>query len=188
MIAPSMKHLRRVILFALLAVALVAWPVLRWVERLHDIPENYAEIESGLWMGGDTDKPPPGTYAVLNLCEKEDPYRTEIHVWDHIRDAPPAPSIDWLKKQVDFVHTYHGAGKTTFVHCFQGRSRSGLVVTAYLMQKHGWSRDEAIEKIREKRPEIRINTAFMELLSEWESRCRLALATNAERLAIPCDR
>ena len=169
-----MKTARRCILFALLALALAlaiaAWSTLRWIESLYEIPQNYAEVEPGLWMGGDTDLPPPGTYAVLNLCEKEDPYRTDVYVWDPIRDAKPAPSIKWLKKHVDWVETHHGTGKTTFVHCFQGRSRSGLVVTAYLMRKHSWSRDDAIDKIREKRPEIKVNAAFMELLKEWENR------------------
>jgi hypothetical protein len=165
-----MKTARRIILFALLVATLAAWPTLKWIERSYDIPENYAEVEDGLWMGGDTDLPPPGTIATLNLCEKDDPYRTEVYTWDFIRDAPPPPSTDWLKKKVAWVESNHGAGKTTFVHCFAGRSRSGLVVTAYLMHKYGWGRDEAIGRIREKRPEIKVNAAFMELLGEWEKR------------------
>ena len=132
-----MKTTRRVILFALLAATLAAWPTLKWIEHSYDIPENYAEVEDGLWMGGDTDLPPPGTIATLNLCEMEDPYRTDVYVWDNIRDAAPAPNIDWLKKKVGWVESHHGAGKTTYVHCFAGRSRSGLVLTAYLMHKHG---------------------------------------------------
>jgi hypothetical protein len=165
-----MKTARRLVLFALLGVTLAAWPVLKWVEHSYAIPENYAEVEPGLWMGGDTDEPPPGTIATLNLCEKDDPYRTDVYLWDHIRDAAPAPSIEWLKKKVDWVESQHGAGKTTYVHCFAGRSRSGMVVTAYLMHKHGWKRDQAIEKIREKRPEVKVNAAFMELLLEWQNR------------------
>ena len=165
-----MKTARRILLFALLLAAVAAWPTLLWIESLYEIPENYSQIEDGLWIGGDTDKPPPGAYAVLNLCEKEDPYRTEVYVWEPIRDAAPAPTLGWLKKKIDWVETHHAAGKTTYVHCFQGRSRSGLVITAYLMHQHGWSRDEAIEKVREKRPEIRVNTAFLELLKEWEKR------------------
>jgi hypothetical protein len=165
-----MKTTIRVLAVVLFVSALATVPVLWWIERLYDIPENYAEVEAGLWMGGDTQQPPPGTIAVLNLCEFDDPYRTEIYLWESIRDAKPAPSIDWLKKKVDWVESHHGAGKTTYVHCFAGRSRSGLVVTAYLMHKHGWSRDEAMANVREKRPEIRVNATFMELLNEWEKR------------------
>lgn len=165
-----MKNKRRLILFALLVAVIAGWIGLLWIETLYEIPENYSLIEDGLYMGGDTEKPPPGTHAVLNLCEKEDPYQCDVHVWEPIRDAAPAPNIDWLKKKVDWVEMHHGAGKTTYVHCFQGRSRSGLVVTAYMMQKYGWTRDEAITNLQVKRPQLKPNPAFMELLREWEQK------------------
>ena len=41
--------------------------------------------------------------------------------------------------------------------------------SAYLMWKHGWTRDEALAFIRTKRPEVRPNAAFMERLSDWEN-------------------
>ena len=41
-------------------------------------------------------------------------------------------------------------------------------VVAYLMQRNHWSRDQALEFVREKRPQVRPNPAFMELLLEWE--------------------
>lgn len=163
-----MKIARWVLLFALLAAALAAWPTLRWLKSTYDIPENYAELEPGLWMGGNTEEPPPGTRAVLNLCEFDDGYRTEAYRWEPIRDAAPAPSLEWLKEMVAWVETQRDASKPTFVHCFNGASRSGLVTTAYLMKRHGWSRDEAIARIAEKRPQIRPNPAFMTLLAEWE--------------------
>jgi Dual specificity phosphatase, catalytic domain len=164
-----MKTARRTALFVLFVLTVAAWPALKWVERSYAVPENHSEVEPGLWMGGYAEAPPPGTVATLNLCEFDDPYRTDVYIWDPIRDAAPAPSIDWLKKKVDWVESQHGAGKTTYVHCFAGRSRSGMVVTAYLMRTHGWSRDDAIARIRQKRPEIKINAAFQELLREWES-------------------
>lgn len=161
---------RRGILIFLLVACIIGWLVLLAVQRYYADEDNYAEIEAGLFMGGDVMEPPPGTSAVLNLCEKDDAYRCEVHVWEPIRDAAPAPSIDWLKKQVEFVEAQRNAGRTTYVHCFQGVSRSGLVVTAYLMHKNHWTRDEALAFVRVRRPQIRPNPAFMELLSEWERR------------------
>src|SRR6266511_1064271 len=93
---------------------------------------NYSLIEDGLYMGGSVNRPPPRTTAVLNLCHSRDPYRCQVHVWDSIPDAAPAPSLDWLRDQVEFVHAQRRAGRTTYVHCSAGRSRSGMVVTAYL--------------------------------------------------------
>lgn len=155
-----------VVVFAAAAFAVAAVHVL--VDRLTREPPNYSRVEDGLWIGGSVAQPPPGTRAVLNLCESEDPYRVESHRWESIRDAEPAPSLDWLRAQVAFIETERAAGRTVFVHCRNGVSRSGMVVVAYYMARHGWSRDEAVEFVRSRRPGLRPNPAFMSLLSEWE--------------------
>jgi hypothetical protein len=165
-----MKITRRRILVLLLVACIAGWLILLALERFYVEEENFSQIEPGLYMGGEVLEPPPGTTAVLNLCELADAYRCEVHVWEPIRDAAPAPSIAWLKKQVEFVETQRNAGHTTYVHCFAGASRSGLVITAYLMHKHGWTRDETMAFVRARRPQLRPNPAFMELLSEWERR------------------
>jgi protein-tyrosine phosphatase len=105
---------------------------------------------------------------VLNLAEIKDGYQTEIYRWEPIKDAPPVPSIQWLHDQVQFIETQRQNNKKVYVHCQQGVSRSGMVVTAYLMSKNQWTRDQALEYIRTKRPPVRPNRAFMELLLEWE--------------------
>ena len=164
-----MKIARRNILVLLLVGCVAAWGLLLALERHYGEEENYTQIEAGLYMGGSVAEPPPHTEAVLNLCEMKDSYECVVHVWDPIRDSAPAPKIEWLKEKVAFVEAQQNAGRTTFVHCFQGASRSGLVVTAYLMRKHHWTRDKAMAFIRTKRPQLRPNPAFMELLREWEA-------------------
>jgi protein-tyrosine phosphatase len=114
------------------------------------------------------DAPPPGTRAVLNLCELEDAYTVEAYRWEPIRDAEPAPSLDWLRRQVDFLREQHDAGNTVYVHCRNGVSRSAMVVVAYLMHIKGWSRDEALRFVQARRPVARPHPAFMRLLLEWE--------------------
>jgi hypothetical protein len=168
-----MRVTRLRILFVLLVGALGTWlGMLVWAHSLR-IPENYTLIEDGLYLGGNENEPPPGTSAVLNLCEMEDPYRCEFHVWDSIRDGRPAPSLDWLNEKVAFVEKHRSAGRTTFVHCYQGVSRSGMVVAAYLMKQHGLKLDDALSRIRKKRPGVRPNAAFMELLRAWERELKL---------------
>jgi hypothetical protein len=147
-----------------LAVA-VAYVV---VDRLTRDGPNYTRIEDGLYLGGRVEKPPPGTRAILNLSEMEDPYRAEVHPWEPIRDAEPAPSIDWLRKQVEFIDTQRRAGRTVYVHCLNGVSRSGMVVVAYEMSRNKWTRDEALAFVRARRSTVRPNPAFMALLLEWE--------------------
>src|SRR5262249_46821559 len=138
------------------------------VDRHTREPPNYSQIENGLYLGGYVAEPPPGTRAVLNLCETEDSCHAEVHVWEPIRDAPPAPSLDWLRRQVEFIESQRAAGRVVFVHCRNGVSRSGMVLAASLMARDGRSRDDTLAFLRSKRPGVRPNPAFMTLLLEWE--------------------
>jgi hypothetical protein len=155
-----------VVVLALAALAVVIVHVV--VDRYTQEPQNYSRIEDGLWLGGSVEKPPRGTQAVLNLCEWEDRYSVASYRWKPIRDAKPAPSLEWLREQVDFIKAERKAGRTVYVHCMNGISRSGMVMTAYLMERERWSRDQALEFLRSRRPGVRPNRAFMELLLEWE--------------------
>jgi hypothetical protein len=162
------NHRRLAILMLLLVGCLGAWLVLVAVHSQQD-PPNYSQIEDGLWMGGYVHEFPPGTEVVLNLCETRDDCPTGVVCeWQAIRDAAPAPSLDWLRQRVAFVDQQRQAGRTVYVHCAAGVSRSGMVVVAYLMQKNHWPRDRALEYVRQKRPQVRPNPAFMDLLMEWE--------------------
>lgn len=155
-------------ILAVVAAALAVLATHLAVDRLTREPPNYSEVEDGLYLGGYVPEPPPGTRAVLNLCELEDPYRVESHRWEPIPDAEPVPSLDWLRAQVAFIEAARAQGRTVFVHCRNGVSRSGMVVVAYYMARNRWSRDEAAEFVRSRRPGLRPNPAFMQLLLEWE--------------------
>ena len=137
-------------------------------ERLFQEEANYTPIEDRLYLGGAVAKPPRGTQAVLNLCESEDRYRCSVHIWEPMVDNEPAPSLDWLRRMVGILDNWQREGLTTYVHCLNGVSRSGMVVIAYEMHKNHWSRDEALEFVRAKRPIVRPNPAFMQRLLEWE--------------------
>lgn len=138
------------------------------VDRLTREPQNYSRIEDGLWLGGYVKAPPPGTQAVLNLCEAEDGYQAAAHRWEPIDDAEPAPDLAWLRQQVAFIDAERAAGHVVFVHCRNGVSRSAMVLAAYLMRRDGRSRDETLDFLRSQRSVVRPNPAFMQLLSEWE--------------------
>ncbi len=153
-----------VLVLGAVLVAGVWW----WGHLVARILPNYTEIEPGLYMGGLVNEPPPGTTAVLNLCETEDPYHVEDHRWVPIPDASPAPKLEWLREQVAFVTAEKEAGRVVYVHCRAGVSRSGMVVVAYFMAKNGWTRDEAVSFVRGRRLVLNPNPAFRELLLEWE--------------------
>jgi hypothetical protein len=164
------------VLIAALSGVLIVHLVAERTERLshrESYPRsNYSCIEEGLYLGGILEEPPPGTRAVLNVCETRDPYEAEIHQWKPIPDAVPAPSLDWLREQVEFIDRQRRGGLPVFVHCRAGVSRSCMVVAAYLMRRDACTRDEALALIRTKRSLVGPNPAFMELLLQWESEVR----------------
>jgi protein-tyrosine phosphatase len=55
-----------------------------------------------------------------------------------------------------------------YVHCKAGVSRAGLVTVAYLMWRDGLCRDEALQVVRSRRPQVQPTPEFMMLLLEWE--------------------
>ena len=134
---------------------------------------NYSCIEDGLFLGGMLSEPPTGTRAVLNVCETKDPYLAEVHRWEPIPDLGPAPSIDWLNSQVQFIDHHRKAGLPVYIHCRAGVNRSVMVVAAYLMWRDGSSRDESLAVIRRKRPRAGPFDVYKEYLSEWEKSLRL---------------
>jgi hypothetical protein len=167
-----MKSWRLPLLLFVLLASVGAWLCVSYLERSQrnaaDNAPAYSLIEEGLYVGPYVREPPPGTEVVLNLCETQDRYDADVHSWEPISDGGEAPSLEWLRHMVQFIDAQHRAGKTVYVHCSAGVSRSGLVAAAYLMHEHDWTRDEALEFLRSKRPQIRPNPAFMELLLEWE--------------------
>ncbi len=162
------KWLRSRIVWVALTALAVAGGVHFAVQILTSEPPNYTRIEDGLYQGGAVASPPWRTHAVLNLSESADPYESEVHVWEPIPDAAPAPDLQWLQRQVEWIGAQRSAGRRVFVHCRNGVSRSGMVVVAYLMHKNRWSWEQSLEFVRSKRPVTRPNPAFMDLLAEWE--------------------
>jgi hypothetical protein len=157
---------RRRVLAVVLLGCVAAWLALQWLEWYWD-EKPYSLVEDRLYLGGTVARPPPGTRAVLNLCDREDPYQIDISLWEPI-DGSRAPDLDWLRRVVTFIDTQRRAGNPTYVHCQAGMNRSGMVVTAYLMWEHDWTRDQALAFARSKRPQVQPNATMMRLLAEWE--------------------
>lgn len=60
-----------------------------------------------------------------------------------------------LRRLEDVLETLHAevsAGQPTFVHCYSGKDRTGLALTAYLIRFHGLDIEAAIDQVRAVRP------------------------------------
>ncbi|ELT92720.1 hypothetical protein CAPTEDRAFT_171084 [Capitella teleta] len=83
-------------------------------------------------------------------------------------DFTGAPTLEQLEKGVDFLEIHRVIGNSVYVHCKAGRTRSATVVAAYLMRIHGWSAENAVECLREKRPHIVIRNAQWNILHQYQ--------------------
>lgn len=149
---------------------------------------SFDQIDEGLFLGGGVAVPPPGTHAVLNVCRDADCYEAPIHRWEPIRDGGPAPSLEWLRRQVEFVSAQVREGRPVYVHCRAGVSRSGMVVLAYQMARHGWTLEQALEHVRTHRKVVRPNRHFRKLLKEWEKAVAPTARPPAALAAPACGR
>ena len=53
------------------------------------------------------------------------------------------------------------------MHCKAGRTRSATLVGCYLMAENGWSPEQAVEFMRERRPHILLHNKQWEALREY---------------------
>lgn len=67
-----------------------------------------------------------------------------------MEDAPADPAA--LREAVHVVRSWRREGRTVFVHCTDGKSRSALVIALYLMVERGWDFASALWYIRQRRP------------------------------------
>jgi len=71
-----------------------------------------------------------------------------------------APNLVYLHDLVDLIRSCE---KPVLVHCYGGRGRSGVAVTAYLMATQGLGWEEALERAR------RVEPAFVETMEQYRA-------------------
>ena len=85
----------------------------------------------------------PSDWAIVSLCLvgdrfKDHKLRREIYLIDESGDANP--NLDMaVTDAVATIDAFLDEGKTVLVHCHGGRSRTGLILKAWKMNKEGWT-------------------------------------------------
>ncbi|KAM3625807.1 uncharacterized protein V6R79_017866 [Siganus canaliculatus] len=88
-------------------------------------------------------------------------------------DLTGVPSLENLHRGVEFALQHRERGKSVYVHCKAGRSRSATLVAAYLIRLHCWTPEEACQKLAKVRPHILVRFAQMEMLRKYHQEvCR----------------
>lgn len=72
-----------------------------------------------------------------------------------------------IDEAVKFVDEVAKRGKSVYVHCKAGRTRSALFVSCYLMQKNNWYPNVAFEKVKTHRPQVFLGSPQWRTLNEY---------------------
>ncbi|XP_076142817.1 phosphatidylglycerophosphatase and protein-tyrosine phosphatase 1 [Alosa pseudoharengus] len=82
-------------------------------------------------------------------------------------DLTGVPSMEHLRRGVEFALQHRQEGTSVYIHCKAGRSRSATVAAAYLIKLHCWSPEEACRMLAAVRPHVLVRSAQRELLLQY---------------------
>jgi ADP-ribosyl-[dinitrogen reductase] hydrolase len=129
--------------------------------------------DRGVWLGavGALDALPDEVNAVVSLCRvgtAQVPQRIREHleVW-LVDDASSErnPNLEFvLYDTVDAIAALRAEGRTVFVHCAVGRSRTPTVAALYSARHLGVPMDEALTDLQRVLPAASPNKAFLDAL------------------------
>lgn len=110
-----------------------------------------------------------GVSVELNLSAENNelpPKDMEMYLWLPVVDGY-APSQFQLDVGTCAMNDAISTGKKVYVHCKNGHARSPSMVVAYLMRFEGYSLENAISLIQERRPEVHIEETQRKALEEF---------------------
>lgn len=108
--------------------------------------------------------------ALAEIARKRDWEDANI-AYHHIpmRDFTGCASTSDLQLALKFMSQITSNGKSIYVHCKAGRSRSASVAVCYLMHQYDFTQEKAINTIKNIRPRIVIYRALYEMINEWRN-------------------
>ena len=140
--------------------------------RVHDeVPLHAADWKGALEA--------PTDWAVVSLCRvhgelADHPVRREVFLIDRYAETDNHDPLAALTDAVDSIDAFlaEDPDRPVLVHCHGGHSRTGFVLKAWAMRRHGWDEDEAHAWLAERWPHLeRNNAVFVRVLrEEWPGR------------------
>jgi len=93
----------------------------------------------------------------------DQPYGVDIFIWIPTEDHTP-PKRHCVRAAIEALDALLKDGKKIYIHCKNGHGRAPTFYSAYLILKKGLTPEQAVEKIREKRPSIHLEEGQLEFL------------------------
>uniref|UniRef100_A0A671NXL9 Protein phosphatase Slingshot homolog 1 n=2 Tax=Sinocyclocheilus anshuiensis TaxID=1608454 RepID=A0A671NXL9_9TELE len=106
---------------------------------------------------------------ILNVTMEIDNFFPESFTYMNIRvyDVEATDLLSHWNNTYMFISEARKSGQAILVHCKMGVSRSASTVIAYLMKQQGWTLDQALNHMRERRPIVQPNEGFLKQLHTY---------------------
>lgn len=88
-------------------------------------------------------------------------------IYFHKKFFPGTASYQDVEKAVEFVEKIASEGKTCYIHCKAGRSRSATIATCYLIKKYDYMPNIALEHLKQKRRQIVLQSGHWRMVNEY---------------------
>ncbi|CAB9508565.1 MAP kinase phosphatase with leucine-rich repeats protein [Seminavis robusta] len=153
--------------------------------------EEPSEIMDGLlWLGGEgstLDRDwllQHGIRRILTVATHMERMTHHEGIQYQQIDVDDDPSEDlkqhW-KSAFEFLDQAKNDNSGILVHCVSGISRSGATVVAYVMHSQGIQYDEALARVRRRRPCVSPNGGFQDQLRAFEKTLKLQVPGSTNR-------
>ncbi|KAG7328792.1 hypothetical protein KOW79_006966 [Hemibagrus wyckioides] len=106
---------------------------------------------------------------ILNVTMEIDNFFPESFTYMNIRvyDVESTDLLSHWNNTYMFINEARKSGQSVLVHCKMGVSRSASTVIAFLMKQQGWTLEEALNHVRERRPIVHPNDGFLRQLNTY---------------------
>uniref|UniRef100_A0A8C1PI66 protein-serine/threonine phosphatase n=1 Tax=Cyprinus carpio TaxID=7962 RepID=A0A8C1PI66_CYPCA len=134
---------------------------------------------------------------ILNVTKEIDNFFPESFTYMNIRvyDVEATDLLSHWNNTYTFVSEARKSGQAILVHCKMGVSRSASTVIAYLMKQQGWTLDQALNHVRERRPIVQPNEGFLKQLHTYSGILNasvhfsvMSTELNSKHCIVPCSK
>ena len=159
------------------------WVTLQWLYAVGipfltgHIPLRYSRVTSHVYLGAQHGRgglkrlQEEGIVAIVNMRDESDDASNDLLLTDYCHVPVvdnTAPQISDLERGVAFIRQVIEQDDRVYVHCGSGVGRAPTMVAAYLMAE-GYPLEEAVDKIIDARPFVRILPDQKARLQEYQA-------------------
>jgi protein-tyrosine phosphatase len=144
-----------------------------------------SQLLDHLWLGNEMNASEKETLQelnvtrILNAADDAKIFHEKDFEYKHLqlKDISSQQLRTFFDETFKFLDEAKAKNESVLVHCVQGVSRSASLCIAYIMYTNKWSRDVALEYVKDRRRLVQPNPGFMSQLRDYEDELKQSFGT-----------